>query len=231
MALKISFCTNCMNRSEHLKHMFMTNVMRSLPYDDIEFVLLNYNSKDDMHEWVHEKILPEFSDRVKYYRTTEPEYYDFSHAKNASHLLATGNVLCQLDADAEMPQKFIPFLFDAFGKNRSIVVSRKIGPGGQIAISKKNFIRLGGYDESLIYGWGWDDKDFVKRARLYGLKRVVIPEKLRYIRIDHEHLNENFKHKLHYTQSAELNRKISEEGRIKVNQYRSWGQVKLDNGP
>lgn len=48
------------------------------------------------------------------------------------------------------------------------------GFAGRIAISKENFYRLGGYDESFT-GWGLEDADFFKRATRLKLKNRRIP--------------------------------------------------------
>ena len=49
---KISICTNCMGRTYDLKRTYLKNIADNLDYPNVEFVLLNYNSKDDMDEWV-----------------------------------------------------------------------------------------------------------------------------------------------------------------------------------
>ncbi len=52
--MKISFCTTSMNRLKHLQETLIQNLENNLntPDLEVEFVVLNYNSQDDMHEWM-----------------------------------------------------------------------------------------------------------------------------------------------------------------------------------
>ena len=49
---KISFCTNCMGRTDDLKQTYLQNIEDNKEYPNVEFVLLNYNSKDDIDQLV-----------------------------------------------------------------------------------------------------------------------------------------------------------------------------------
>ena len=53
---KISFCTACMGRAHHLKRTVPKNLRDNSDYPQVEFVLLNYGSPDDMHEWVGKNL-------------------------------------------------------------------------------------------------------------------------------------------------------------------------------
>ena len=52
--MKLSFLTACMDRLHHLKETYLYNISqsKSISKCDVEFVLLNYNSGDDIDEWV-----------------------------------------------------------------------------------------------------------------------------------------------------------------------------------
>ena len=49
--MKLSFCTTCMNRVEYLKQTLPQNIEIISKYD-YELVLVNYDSKDDLHEYI-----------------------------------------------------------------------------------------------------------------------------------------------------------------------------------
>ena len=53
---KISFCTSCTGRLHHLKETFLSNLNNNIDYGDIEFVLLNWNSRDGMNDWVQQNL-------------------------------------------------------------------------------------------------------------------------------------------------------------------------------
>lgn len=185
--MKISFCTTCMGRAHHLKETLPQNI-RDNPASgslDVEFVVLNYNSEDDLHEWMTTD--PEMlghieSGLVRYGKTTDPEFFHMAHAKNMAHRMATGDVICNLDADNFTGKGFSRFLSKQFSNDMDIVISpshkvsryfppEERGFAGRIAVSTENYFKLGGYDETL-QGWGGDDNDFTQRAKGLGLKHL-----------------------------------------------------------
>ena len=50
-----------MGRTYQLQKTYIQNIEDNLPYGDVNFVLLNYNSQDGMDEWVNESL----SDYIK----------------------------------------------------------------------------------------------------------------------------------------------------------------------
>ena len=48
---QISFCITCMNRLKHLKN-FEKNILDNFLVDEVEFVVLDYNSQDGLEEWI-----------------------------------------------------------------------------------------------------------------------------------------------------------------------------------
>ena len=66
---KISICTNCMGRAENIKETYEQNIKDCSYYPNIEFVLLNYNSQDDLSEYVKKYL-------SKYIRLGFLNYYE-----------------------------------------------------------------------------------------------------------------------------------------------------------
>ncbi|HEX6426988.1 MAG TPA: glycosyltransferase, partial [Niastella sp.] len=97
---KISFCIVCMNRLHHLQQTFLRNIHDNDDYPNLEIVLLDYNSQDGMELWVNEN-LREFiaAGRVTYYKTFEPQVFSHSHSKNLAFRLASGDIVCNINAD------------------------------------------------------------------------------------------------------------------------------------
>jgi hypothetical protein len=163
-----------MNRLDHLKQTLPINIKKVDNIIDKEYIILNYNSKDDMNEWV----IDNFKGKVKLYHTTEPKYFKMSHAKNVVSCLATGDIIVNIDADNYITEGFTEWCVEQFKKNDNIVLgSTPPHPRacGKIAITKENFYKLKGYDEG-FESWGFDDIDFVRRAKEIGLKHIEIPE-------------------------------------------------------
>jgi glycosyltransferase involved in cell wall biosynthesis len=164
--MRISFCTTCMGRAHHLKETLPSNLAYNLNADT-EFVVLNYNSKDGLHEWLQQLVTTNpLASRVAYFHERTAQFFDPRHAKNIAHLLATGDVVVNIDADNSTGHGYDKELSDIFAKTGRAVVTSDLtlkSVTGKIAMLKRDFIELRGYDES-FRGWGGEDPDLIKRA-------------------------------------------------------------------
>jgi len=80
---KIAFCITCMNRLQHIQKTLIKNIENNFQIDNVEFILLDYNSVDGLEEWVKEYLKKYISLGVlKYYKTTSPQYYQRAHSRN-----------------------------------------------------------------------------------------------------------------------------------------------------
>jgi hypothetical protein len=159
-----------MNRLQHLKLTLPRNIYDIREYRNAEIIILNYNSKDGLDNWMLKHYYNEVhGGLIKYYWTKVPTYFHMSHAKNMAHRIATGDVLCNVDADNYIGDGFCEYVNKEFTKNRNIILYA--GTFGKIAMARENFMRLGGYDEQFI-GWGYEDADMRRRAARLGLAQV-----------------------------------------------------------
>lgn len=182
---RISFCITCMNRLPHLKKTLRKNIRHNFDYPNLEFILLDYNSNDGLQKWVFKNFKRELANNtLVYYRTTEPQYIHLAYAKNISHLLASGDIVCNLDADNYTGRDFAFFINSTMQAAPDVIGvyqknyrnGRKFvkGCGGRIFLTKENFSKLGGYDDNFI-GWGHEDNDLKIRAYTLGLEKAIIP--------------------------------------------------------
>lgn len=190
--MKISFCTTCMGRLYHLKETLPANVEANKDYPEVEFVVLDYNSPDGLDEWIQAFVKDRnLQGRVSYYRERSAKFFDPRHAKNVAHLLASGDVLVNLDADnftgagyaAKVAQVFRdnPRCFGRIGVTLPKCEQRVgneifpvySGMSGRVLIRRTDFLLLRGYDESFT-GWGAEDPDLTTRAGRIGLHGVPI---------------------------------------------------------
>lgn len=184
--LKISYCIVCMNRLEHLKATLLKNIDDTRMDEDIEFVLLDYNSQDGMADWVEENLSRHIkSGRLIYFRTEEPKDFSHSHSKNMVFKLSTGDVLCSINADHFIGKGFSSFLREKFGKNKAVFISPQLPQNykgswrpppdifGKIALRSTDFHRTTGFDER-FKGYGFEDIDFVNRLEMLSVKRVLL---------------------------------------------------------
>jgi len=234
----ISFCTNCKNRLYHLCHTVEENIKANQSYGKVEFVLVNYNSQDGMHEWVRKNLLQYIESGIlNYYYASEPLHYHASKAKNLAHRLATGDIVCNLDGDNFTGKDFafyINYLFGKFGDE--IILQFKKAPywgtEGRIVLSRKNFEKLGGYDES-FYPTGHQDHDLMDRAKAYGLsyQNITIENFLRYLSNSTKEKSTGLGMEQDYYTLRNLNRVKSAEnlatGKLTVNTDHEWGKIKV----
>lgn len=194
-AMKLSLCTTCMGRAHHLKETLPSNLAASVNWDRpdaVEFVILDYTSPDDLAEWIttDPRLKPYLEAGIlKFARCEGQPYFRHSHAKNMAHALATGDVVCNLDADNFVGVGFTDYLRTVFTRHpNAIVASNRLdsrlnvgvhkGCMGRVALSKTNFAMLGGYDESDRFrGWAGEDSDLVIRGVKKFLRPVLIRDR------------------------------------------------------
>ena len=241
---KISFCTTCMDRAYNLKETLPKNIKINKDYPNLEFVILDYNSKDDLEKWMKKKMMGHIeSGRVVYYKTTEPVYFNMSHSRNIAFKVATGHIVNNLDADnytiKNIDKEFKPGEMNwAFCLNKMandcpkkvIFAKGKRSMHGRIGFYRKEFIEeLGGYDEGLL-GYGHDDHDLVQRA--WALGYIMYWWGGRYcsrIRTSTAEKNQNYRR--HWRQTEKENQKLSAKnlaaGKFKSNEGVHWGKATL----
>ena len=189
--MKISLCTTCMGRAHHLKDTLPANIESNQGTEsfDVEFVVVNYNSQDDLDEWMRAEVREHIkSGLVRYFKTSEPEYFNAPHAKNLSHVLATGQVLCNVDADNYLGLYFAARMIFYFNRGYPPIVhvfggitdespddfnwkvhEERSSTFGRICLRREDFIKLGGHDES-FEAVLFEDWDLINRATEYGLR-------------------------------------------------------------
>jgi len=245
---KVSICTTCMNRTDDLKQTYIKNIEENIKYPHVDFVLLNYNSKDDMDEWV-KKNLMEYIEKgiVNYYHTTEPEFYSMTHSRNVVFKLGKGDIVNNVDADHytctthgspakyRQPEPEICFaeyinILANHQPKQAVFLKSKQKNRGRLGFFKKDFLWLGGYDEGL-HGYGHDDCDLLNRALCSDFTCVFFTGAYFSHTDDHSrHPTGNYKNKdWRYTQR--LNTLISllnlKYGKFQANEGRHWGKAKL----
>lgn len=95
--MKLSFCTTCMNRVEYLKETLPQNIKLISKYN-YELTLVNYDSKDDLHDYIINNY-KEYIDNntINYIKIENKNFFNRFHAKNIAHRYSTGDILINLD--------------------------------------------------------------------------------------------------------------------------------------
>jgi len=172
-AKKIAFCITCMNRLQHLQQTLEKNIQDNYLPDEVEFVLLDYNSTDGLEQWIQQNMQSYIDSGILiYYKTVEPEHYFRSHSRNVAFRLANASILCNLDADNFLGKGFASFMIKEFNTNDNVFFSSNATGGdivGRVCVRKEDFMAIKGYDED-IQGYGYEDTDLFIRLEKLGLK-------------------------------------------------------------
>ena len=198
--MKLSLCTTCMGRAHHLRQTLPKNLADTVDWarpEAVEFVVLDYSSPDDLAEWIttDPQLKPYLEAGIlKFARCPGQRYFRHSHAKNMAHALASGDYVCNLDADNFVGVGFTQYLRAVFTRRpNAIVASNRLdarlrggvhkGCMGRVALSKANFELLGGYDESDRFrGWSGEDSDLLIRAVRMFMRPVLLRDP-RFLRV------------------------------------------------
>jgi hypothetical protein len=233
---KISLCTTCMNRTYDLKKTLIKNINDNSDYPNVEFVLLNYNSQDDMEEWVKSSLMDYIKNgRLVYYKTTDPQFYQMGHSRNVAFKLSTGEIVNNIDADNFTNPGFASVInkLAELQPTMGVFAKGKRMMHGRLGMHKDLFLKVGGYDEDLV-GYGFDDHSLLYRAMALGSKlmwwgtvcpmdRIKTPRKL---------VTENMEPKAKKWRDTEkINKEITfkklSEKQYTVNQDKHWGKATL----
>jgi glycosyltransferase involved in cell wall biosynthesis len=230
----ISLCTTCMGRLSDLVLTLPKNIANNSDYPHLEFVLLDYNSQDGLEKWVMENMTAQIeSGRLVYARTTEPKWYDMAHSRNVAFKLASGEIVCNVDADNWTGPGFAAMLNRLANERpkQAVFVKGWQLLRGRVGVYRQEWMDLlGGYDESLT-GYGHDDQDLVDRALMLKFRSMWFGgQYVTRIRTEREVKVENMENKKwRRTEAANRARSAEniERGILKSNEGRKWGSAIL----
>ena len=183
---KISFCIVCKNRLYQLEETLIQNIRDNEDYDNLEFILLDYNSEDGMEDWAKENLAEYIlNGKLTYYRTTEPQGFSHSHSKNLAFKLADGDIVCNVHADHYTGKGFADYTNEAFNRDENIILTtidfyktkKDYFPAkdvlGKVCVRKSDFLKINGFDERM-QKYAFEDYDFINRLEMLPLKRTLI---------------------------------------------------------
>lgn len=181
---KVSFCITHKNRFEQLNQTLETNLKDNLGLrNSVEFILMDFNEDEQIKTWVLDNFQSYLADGyLKYFYSPDLTKFRAPAAKNASHAMAQGAILVNLDCDNYTGVDGAQFVIDNFEKAEHNIVLwqfskvRRDGSFGRISVTRDVFNEIGGYDENLLE-MGYQDNDLMERAMALGTKQVKRPEK------------------------------------------------------
>jgi hypothetical protein len=233
--LTLSFCITCKNRFHQIEKTLKQNLDDNRMHKDrIEFILVDFDSTDGLHDWVAENFKDEINDGyLKYYYTEELPFWHASIAKNTAHLLANNEILVNLDCDNYTGYHGGEFVLQQFSQSPGTMLLHQFsgqasdGSFGRIGVHRHRFFDIGGYDESMN-PMSIQDYDLIMRLQTLGIKYVCCSDE-RYGKTIPNTKEEGILYtgsELDYMSMLVKNRQISEknlsEGKFAVNNG-EWG--------
>lgn len=115
---RIAFCITCRGRADHVKRTLPQNLHDNRFYPNAVFVLLDYNSTDDLRDyirWNHQADL--LTGRLVIYSEETADVFRMAHAKNMAHrcgVLEGADILVNLDADNFTGEGFAQYLAEVY---------------------------------------------------------------------------------------------------------------------
>lgn len=171
-----------MNRLFHIRETLPANIKDNMNYNNIEFILLDYNSSDGLDNWIKHQMMEHIeSGLLKYCKVTAPIHFDRCHSRNLACKLASGEIIALVDADNYTGKGYAEWLASVFQNEGDDSVLTNIGSenimfkdqAGKCAFHVKYFLNVRGFDEAMN-GYGFEDVDFTYRLVQAGGKRIPI---------------------------------------------------------
>lgn len=165
----ISFCTAIKNRLRQFSQVFNRNIHVIKTTPETQWVILNFNSNDNLHEFImsHINSLPI---NVKYIHDFTERPWHACIAKNMAHSFGDGEWLMNLDCDNYIADaaECINQYDDADLVHMWSEINGD-GTYGRIAVKKNVFNTVGGYNEA-FYPMAHQDVDLIARIRAIGFE-------------------------------------------------------------
>lgn len=156
--------------------MFESNFEAIREDESVEWLILNYNSHDDLDEYIR-PFLRSKPCNIRYVKEISRRRWHMSLAKNISHKLASGDILMNLDCDNRIGDA-LKQIREGFTANVGALHlwSGHYGDGtcGRVAIRRELFFNVGGYDES-FRPMAYQDEDLLERLKDMGETVVHCP--------------------------------------------------------
>lgn len=241
----ISLCIPCMNRTYNLKKTLPDIVKAANASPPVEIVIVNYNSKDDLDEYItdsQKNMTLAKGNFWNYRKLTTRNYYNSAHARNLCVITSKGDYIIQLSTEALLRNDFVTHIRHLLETEKPVWACENSNSfslynahlGRFIVCQRKEFIKAGGYDERFEF-YAPEDKDICHRLHRRGGKFVLFPSELAgEIYTPNEEKVKNYdlrsfgKSKLFKREMAKRMKPIYEESMrnqtLVANQEKGWGK-------
>jgi hypothetical protein len=193
----------------------------------VEIVIVDYNSPDDLGEYIRSIEVSEPGNVLSYVRYTERDYYHMAHARNLSVKVAKGEYIVILSADIYPTEEYLDVVLTRIAKGVVWMHDRRYT--GVICCQRQEFLEAGGYDERFEF-YGPEDTDLDARLQRRGGEFAFLPNGLLgVIETPNEEKVKNYRLQLSKGEMHRRMKPIYEQnvrnGVLVANEGVEWGQM------
>lgn len=221
----ISLCTPCMGRTHDLMEVMDSRIMAALYSPPVEIVVVNYNSRDGLDEYMAGLDLPD-QVRLTYRHYSGREHWHMAHGFNLAALAGNGQYIWIMGTDLYLSLDAVAHVRELIEKrNDPWLLAMKFK--GQIVCRKDIFIEAGGYDERFEF-YGQEGEELNERLRRRGHKPGIMSNRvMKVLPTERDDKVKNYRIKAHMTDMSRLMRPIYEQCKrdqvMKANEGKDWG--------
>jgi hypothetical protein len=172
-----------MNRLHFLQRTLPSNLKKCRNFGNAEVILLDYNSCDRLADWVKNEMAFYIENKTLVYLqmvAPKPTYFSHPHSRNIAFRLATGNILCNVNADYFVNDGFFNFIQENMKEPERVAYIANFENTskdnyGRLCVRKSDFLTIGGFDENFA-GYGYEDTDLCMRLRMSGVQLKYLPQ-------------------------------------------------------
>ena len=224
----ISICIPCHNRTYDLKKVMPSLIAAANASPPVEIVILDYNSPDDLQEYIKVKTPLEEGNRLICVKYGGVDYYRMAHARNLSVLASAGEYVVISSADIILSENYFEVVREMLSEGDYVWLGHNLRFIGVLVCKREEFINAGGFDERFEF-YGKEDKDLVLRLERRGGKTARLPAGLlRLIPTSKEDKLKNYRLPLSRREVKKLSTPIYEEnirnGVLVANVGKEWGK-------
>lgn len=185
----ISLICACKNRKEALR----VSLSSWISFKEIsEIIIVDWSSDDPIRD------LLIFDDRIKIIEVKNKKYFNQSQPLNLASKIATGKYILKMDCDYII-NPYYDFFSNYFVDENSFLCgnhSEGIDPvyttspyfdylKGLLLVTRENFLKVGGFNETLTKCYAFEDSELYARFDILGLERKTISYDYNLIHIPH----------------------------------------------
>ena len=223
----VSLCIPVHNRTYDLKQTMPYLIAAANASPPVEIVILDYNSPDDLAEYIaglNHKM-------ISYVKYTGRDHYHMAHARNLSVKASVGEYIVTMSADIYPAKEFIQTIREMLKDGYIWMHGKRYT--GVIVCQRQEFMAAGGYDERFEF-YGPEDTDLaarlIRRRGRFGLLPPlldVIPtsddDKVKNYRLEAFKGHQLFKREM-YKLMLPIYTENNEKGLLVANEGQQWGQ-------